>query len=213
MRDKMFANIWLKAAALLIAIFLWFFVLFRGQTEMTMDVEPEFSKLPATLTVAEKRPNTVSVLFKGNELALKRLRPGEIRIPIQLKDAAPGKFFIPLAKSDVRTPPHVSVVSVSPSGIWLSVEQKASAVLPVEPNIKGRPAGDFTVYQIQTTPDKVEAQGPKDALARLDSLKTEPIDISGANDTLEKDVYIKVPDDVDKVVPRKVDVKVVIRRK
>lgn len=213
MRDKIFANIWLKGAALLIAIFLWFFVLFRGQIEMSMDVEPEFSKLPAALTVAEKRPNSINVSLRGNELVLKRIRPGDIRITIPLKNAGTGKVFIPLGKRDVRTPPHVSVTSISPSGIWLSIEPKASAVLPVEPNIKGRPAPGFTVYQIETTPDKALAQGPKEALAGLDTLRTEPIDISGADSTIDKYAYIKVPDDIDTVVPRKIKIEIVIRRK
>ncbi|MDA8172209.1 MAG: CdaR family protein [Nitrospiraceae bacterium] len=213
MREKIFSNIWLKGAALLMAVFLWFFVQFRGQTEMTVEVEPEFSKLPAALAVAEKRPNAIDVTLKGNELVLKRLKPGDIRIPLQLKDMETGRIFIPLAKSDVYTPPHISVVSVSPSGIWLYIEHKASVILPVEPDIKGRPAPGFTVYEVQTTPDRAEAEGPKETLSRLDSLKTEPIDISGASDSLDKDVDIKIPDDIDKVEPRQVGVKVVIRRK
>ncbi len=213
MKEKIFANIWLKGAALLMAVFLWFFVQFRGQTEMTVEVEPEFVKLPSSLTVAEKRPNTLDVTLKGNELVLKRLKPGDIKIPLQLRDMETGRIFIPLGKDDVHTPPHVSVVSVAPSGVWLYIEHKASVILPVEPDIKGRPAPGFTVYQVQITPDRAEAEGPKETLARLDSLKTEPLDISGASDTVDKDVDIKIPDDVDKVEPRQVGVKVVIRRK
>ncbi len=212
-RERLFANIWLKGAALLLSVFLWFFVLFRGQVEVTMDVEPQFSKIPAELTVAEKKPETVTVLLKGNEFVLKRLRPSDIKLPIELKEAETGRSFVHVDRKDIKTPPHVSVVSVSPDGVWVYLERRASAMLPVKPDVKGRPARGFIVYKIQAAPDKAEVQGPKDTLDKLDSLRTDPIDINGVNGTLEKDSAIKVPEDIERITPGEVRVKIEIRRK
>ncbi len=212
-KEALLANIWLKGAALLLAIFLWFFVLLRGQSEMSMDVEPQFKNLPADLIVAETRPDTMNVLIKGNEFVLKRLKPSDIKIPLKLAAMETGRYFIRVGSEDVLTPPHVSVVGVSPEGVWVYLEKRVSAMLPVEANVTGRPATGFAVYKISTTPDEVEVRGPKDAVERLGALKTETIDITGINATLEKDVTIKVPDDVEKVIPGEVRVKIEIRRR
>ncbi|MDA8091484.1 MAG: CdaR family protein [Nitrospiraceae bacterium] len=212
-REAILANIWLKGAALLLAVFLWFFVLFKGQSEVSMDVEPQFKNLPADLIVAGTRPDTMNVLLKGNEFVLKRLRPADVKLPLKITWMETGRYFIRVNSQDVLTPPHVSVVSVSPDGIWVYLEKRANAMLPVEPDITGRPAGGFVVDRISVTPDKAEVRGPKDTVDKLDTLKTEPIDISGVNDTLEKDVEIKVPDDVERVIPGEVRVKISTRRK
>ncbi|MDA8388164.1 MAG: CdaR family protein [Nitrospiraceae bacterium] len=213
MRRKIFSNIWLKGAALLMAVFLWFFVQFRGQNEMSVLVEPQFSKLPPSLILTEKRPDTVEVTLRGNSIVLGRLKPGDVTIPLKLKDMQTGRIFIPFGRGDVRVPPHVSVVSVSPSRIRVYIERKATAVLPVKPDIKGRPAPGFFIYQVRTTPDQAEAEGPQETLDRLGHLETGPVDISGANDTLDEDVDIKIPDKIDSVIPARVRVKVIIRRK
>ena len=212
-KERILANIWLKGAALLIAIFLWFFVLFRGQAEISMDMEPQLTNLPADLTVAEKKPEVLSVLLKGNELVLKRLKPSDIKIPLELKEMETGRFFVPVDRQDVRTPPHISVVSVSPDGVWVYLEKRASAMLPVKPEIMGRPTRGFSISSISIAPDKAEVRGPRETVGKIEALKTEPIDISGINDTLEKDIAIKVPEDVERVIPGEVRVKIVIRRK
>ncbi len=212
LRETLLANIWLKAAALLLAVFLWFFVLLRGQSEMSMDVEPQFKNLPADLIVAEMRPDTMSVLIKGNEFVLKRLKPSDIKVPLKLAAMETGRYFIRVDAQDIVTPHHVSVVSVSPDGVWIYLEKRASVMLPVKPEVRGLPARGFAVYKISATPDEVEVRGPKDTLDKLDALKTETIDITGINATLEKDVAIKVPDDVEKVIPGEVRVKIEIRR-
>ena len=195
------------------AVFLWFFVLFRGQSEVSMDVEPQFRNLPADLIVAEKRPDTLNVLLKGNEFVLKRLKPSDVSIPLKLTGTEAGRYFIHVGSQDVRTVPHVAALSVSPDGVWVYLEKRVSAMLPVKPDIAGRQARGFIVSGITTAPDKAEVRGPKDTLDKLDTLRTEPIDINGANDTLEKDIAIKVPEDAERVIPGEVRVKISIRRK
>ena len=212
MRRKIFSNIWLKGAALLMAVFLWFFVQFRGQNEMSMLVEPQFSKLAPSLAVTEMRPDTVEVTLQGSGFVLKRLKPEDVTIPLKPKDIQPGRMVVWLTNDDVHVPPHVSVVSVSPSRVRVYIERKATVILPVKPDITGRPAAGYFIYGVQTTPDKAEAEGPKQALSRLTVLETGPIDISGAKDTLDEDVFVKIPDKIDSVVPGQVRVKVTIRR-
>lgn len=213
MNRKIFSNIWLKGAALLMAIFLWFFVQFRGQNEMSVLVEPQFSKLAPSLTVTEMRPDTVEVTLQGSGVVLRGLKPQDVTIPIKRKGVRPGRLVVWLNRNDVRVPAHVSVVGVSPSRIRVRIERKATAVLPVKPDIIGQPAAGYFIYRIQTTPDKAQAEGPKQALSGLTGLETGPVDISGANDTFDEDVDIKIPGKIDSVVPNQVRVKVVIRRR
>ncbi|MDA8156996.1 MAG: CdaR family protein [Actinomycetota bacterium] len=115
-------NLWLKTAAVLIALVLWAFVIFRNQVEVNINVEPVFRNVPAGLMVAETRPRSVSVTIIGSANLLGRLQSTDVQFMINLKDAGPGKIFV-RAKSDrIKRPQHVGVVSVTPSGIWVVLE-------------------------------------------------------------------------------------------
>lgn len=203
-------NFWLKLASVLLAVIMWFFVLFRSQVEVSMEVTPTFKQAPEALSVVEVNPEAVTVLLKGNERILGRLRPSDIKLVLNLKEGERGKTFIPIERDDIKTPPHVSPVSYKPTGIWVVLESTVKLTLPVRPDILGQPGQGYAVERIEVMPDMVEVEGAGEEM-KSSHLTTEPIDISGLTATLAKDVRIKAPAGA-ALKPEQVKVRITIRR-
>ncbi|MDA8170084.1 MAG: CdaR family protein [Nitrospiraceae bacterium] len=212
-KKKLLHNLWLKLASVLMAIALWFFVMLRSQAEVSMEVEPHFIKTPSPLILVESRPQAVGVVLRGNERMLHRLKPENIRIYLNLKDAGQGKTFVSIDTEDIKAPPHVAVVSVNPPGVWVTLETRSTTVLPVKADIKGEPADGYIIEKIEITPGKVEAEGAQRELKKLREIVTEPVDISGAKESVNGEINLKLPDKVVSLSPEQVRISVIIRRR
>lgn len=201
-------NFWLKMASLFLAVFLWFFVLFKSQSEISIEVEPRI-QAPAGFCVLETRPENVSLALKGNEHILRRLKPSDVKILFTINEARSGRLFVPLTGDNIKLPPHIAVQSANPSGIWVVFSRNLKLTLPIKPNIIGVPGQGYKVDRVQLFPDKAQVEcAPRD----ISQLTTEPVDISGASESVSEETAIQKPNNKIKVTPQQVGVKVIIRR-
>lgn len=201
-------NFWLKLASLSLAVFLWFFVLFRSQSEITVEVEPRV-QAPGGFCVLETRPEAVSLTLKGNERILRRLKPSDIKIFFTISEAKGGKVFVALSEENIKLPPHIALQGVNPSGIWVVFSRNVKVTLPLKPNIIGLPTQGFRVERVEIFPEKAQVEcAPRD----LSQLSTDPVDISGANENISEETAIQKPEKGIKISPQQARVKVIIRR-
>jgi len=209
MRNFIKENLWVKIAALLLAVFLWLFVLLRSQSEVSIDAEAQIKGLPPGFCVLKAEPPTFSLVLKGNERALARLRPADVKVQFTLDEARPGRVFVPVKKEDVKAPPHISLVSVRPRGLWVNLSRDVKMTVPIKPNIIGLPADGYAVENIEIVPDRATVEcAPRE----LKELTTEPVDISGLTKTVIEGVPIKGPEGDLKVTPPEVRIKVTISK-
>ncbi len=203
-------NLWLKVAALVLAIILWLFVIFRTQAEVSMEVEPRIKNAPGDMCVMDQKPSTINIVLRGNENFLQRLKPSDVRVSVYVQEPRRGRVYVPIKKENVKLPPHTYVVGLNPAGIWLTLEEKTKTVLPIKPQIIGEPAKGFVVERIETDPDVAEIECARE---ELKSIYTEPVDISGENRTVEQEVALRGPEKSTGVSPEQVKVKVFIKRR
>jgi hypothetical protein len=72
-KNPLFENFGLKISAVLIAVFLWFFVTSRGQSEISLEAPIEFKDIPVDLGISSSsaRPSRFD---QGQERFMKRQR-------------------------------------------------------------------------------------------------------------------------------------------
>jgi YbbR domain-containing protein len=209
MRDFFKHNLWLKIAALLLSLFMWVFVLIRSQTEVSMEVETQVKSQPPGFCIVETIPKAVSVVLKGNERVLKRLRPSEIKVQFSIKEARTGRIYVTLSEESVKAPPHIGVVSIRPQGLWVVLTRNVKMTLPIKPNIIGLPGEGYGVEKVEVFPDRASLEcAPRE----LKELTTEPVDISGVTDTVLEGAPIREPEGALKLTPREVRIKVTVTR-
>src|SRR3990172_1352110 len=95
-------NLGLKISAVLISVFLWFFVTSRGQSEISFEVPLEFKNIPADIGIVNTSVKTVSVTVRGHERPMKNLKASDVRVYVDLSKAKKGEEVFYVNKENIK---------------------------------------------------------------------------------------------------------------
>lgn len=189
-----FRHIGLKLLSLAIALLLWMAVSGEETVERSLRVPLELQQFPAGLELQGEVPATADVRVRGTSGALGRVSPGDVVAILDLRGARPGRRLFHLTPEQVRAPFGVEVVQVSPPTIAMVFEISDSRQVAVVPSLDGKPAPGYVVGKITTDPAAVDVVGPRSAVKRTSEAITEPVDISGATDSVTETVTVGLMD-------------------
>ena len=190
MKKLLTENIGLKISAVLISVFLWFFVTSRGQSEIAFDVPLEFKNIPADIGIVNASVKTVSVTVRGHERPMKNLKVSDVRVYVDLSKANKGTEVFYINKDDIKLPYALSVMNISPSTVKVKLDETISRTFPVNPVLTGEPRKGYFVSSIRVEPKSVVIKGLKSDVLRLHILKTEPVYIADSIGTMSQEVNI-----------------------
>ncbi|MDP2158023.1 MAG: CdaR family protein [Nitrospirota bacterium] len=177
MKQKIFENLGLKVSAVLIAVFLWFFVTSQGQSEISLEVPLEFKNIPAELGIAGSTAKSVMLTIRGQERFMKNLNASNLRVFLDLGKAKPGEIAYPVNKEDVKLPFAMTVTNVAPPSVRVKLEEIMQKTVSVQPQLLGSPE-EGAVISVVVEPKTVVIRGLKSELGKIDMIRTEPFDIS-----------------------------------
>ncbi|MDI6745172.1 MAG: CdaR family protein, partial [Thermodesulfovibrionales bacterium] len=84
MKRRLLENFGLKVTAVIMAIILWFFVISKGQSEISFDVPVELKNIPPGLESVKYGTKNVSVSLKGQDRLLRNIKPSDVRVHVDL---------------------------------------------------------------------------------------------------------------------------------
>ncbi|MGD2080365.1 MAG: CdaR family protein [Nitrospirota bacterium] len=184
-------NIWMKIAAVALALSLWMWVIARGNTDVSIDAAVGFDNIPEGLRVVKSETvPSVSLGLRGHERVVKNLSDSPPEVVIDLEGLAEGSYRLDIRKDDVRVPAFVRVVNIYPASVNVSLAEAARKSVPVKPHVVGEPKKGYKVLRMKVVPGSVEVKGAEAEVAELESLKTEPVDISGASGNVRREADI-----------------------
>jgi YbbR domain-containing protein len=190
MKKLFFENIGLKIAAVLLSIALWVFVTSRGQSEISVDVPLEFQNIPAGLEIVNRTVKTVGLTVKGQDRFVKNIRPSDIGVSVDLSKAKKGENVFYIHRADIKLPHSASVTSIEPSNVKVIMGETIAKTVKVLPLITGAPERGYYVKSVEVTPRTVVVEGIKSEVARIKTVRTEPLDVTGLDETVTQDVRL-----------------------
>ncbi len=175
-------NLTIKIISIALAVFLWFFVTFKGQTELSLEVPLEFKNIPSEMEVLKQSVKKITVSISARERILRGILQNDIRVVVDLSNIKLGENSIPLTKSSVKLPRGVEILRIEPSSVKLYLDKKEQKVVPVKAVIVGKPQKGFIVNSVEVNPSSINIEGAKKELDKIRLIKTELIDIEGIKD-------------------------------
>lgn len=212
-RKLFLENLPLKASAVALAVILWFFVISKGQTEISLTAPLEYTNIPAGLEIAKRTVSSVNIVIRTHESVAKNVRQELVRAYIDVGKARRGEGTFSIRKDDVKMPFGATVLKIEPSSIKVVFEETVSKKIAISPDIMGSPDKDYYVKAVEVRPDEVIIEGPKSEVRKLVALKTEPIDISGSAEDFSQEVELAPRSGNIRIKPDRVDVHVRIVRR
>jgi YbbR domain-containing protein len=87
-------------------------------------------------------------------------------------------------------PRRLKVVRMEPARIKIHVDRLVRRTMPVRADLAGTPALGYTVAESVVVPDHVEVSGPAGKIDELKEITTEPIDLRGMKDNVQRSVLL-----------------------
>ena len=212
MRKLVFENFGLKITAILLSILLWLFASSRGLSEIALDVPLEFKDIPPGLELMNHSIKVVGVNIKGQERIIRTIRSSDIRAFVDLSKAKKGESIYSINKNNIKLPPGVTATNITPSYVKVSIEESVTKTVEVRPIIVGIPGSGFYIKLISVFPERVIIDGARSRVNVVDTIKTEPLDITGIRETVSRDLELDTTGTNIRTRTKDVTVKIVIAR-
>jgi YbbR domain-containing protein len=203
-------NLGLKLTAVFLSIVLWIFVTSRGQSEISFDVPIEFKDIPPGLEIVNHSVKVVSLNMRGQERLLKNTKPADISVSLDLSKAKKGESTYYIHREDIRLPHAITVTNVNPSNVKVTTEETVKKTVKIIPLVTGEPEMGFSLKSVSVIPRNVEIEGIRPEIARINTLKTEPLDVTGMNETFTQDLKLDLTGRIVRTKTATVTVQVVI---
>jgi hypothetical protein len=130
LREYVFPNWWLKAAALAISCVLWATYNAEPISEVGFTLPLEFVNIPPSLEISSDVPTTIHVRVRGRSALVRRLTPSDITVQVDLKNDAAGDITVHLDPQMIDAPYGASVARISPSDFDVVLSPRRSAPPP-----------------------------------------------------------------------------------
>jgi len=186
-RPRLFKNMGIKLISFFLALLLWLHVTTDRVYNHTVSVPLSLVDLPPRLVVGNLLPPTVNVRVRGKGLSLLRLNLHKVVVEVPGKGLKRGRNTVKLQREFFHSPPGlgIEVLEFKPATLPVELDHVATKTMHVKANLVGDPKpGYVMVGEIKLEPGVVEVTGPKSVLASVDTVRTQPLILGGADKTI-----------------------------
>lgn len=158
-----------KVLAVLLALLIWIYVTvtLNPLDDKVFTVPVETVNLAQGLAMPETTYKA-SVRVQGSKADINNLTAADIRAYIDLQDVQAGETSIPVQVEEL--PENITLVSLSPDTIKITLETEMSESFPLEIKTSGEPAEGYSVVSTQADPTQVMLYGTEDRLQEVASV-------------------------------------------
>lgn len=187
------SNLLIKVFSLLLAVLLWVYITGQVKSEMSFSVPLELTNIPSNLEITNELPPFISVRLRGNSSTLRNVRPGNIKVVLDLSRIREGRSFFRIDKGHIALPKGLKAVKISPEKLTIKAELLLEKEVPVMLNRKGFKSN----WKVKFEPTHVKVHGVKSKVLGIRMIKTKPLDLSNIElkpgKSIEKEVELKSP--------------------
>ncbi len=206
----------LKLISLVLAVGLWYYAVGEESIEVTRTVPLEIKIKNPQMSILKTSVRMVRVTLQAPRALLSNLASQEIVASHEISNDVKvvGDYSFRLESGEVRvSSPQIRVVKMEPEVIRVTLDELIAQKLEIKPNLMGEPAFGYKLAQdeIQLDPNAIMVEGPKGALGKLDSVKTEVIDLVGRSRSFRRTAELVLPANVKPLSEALVDVYIPIK--
>lgn len=178
LRQRFFSNMLPKVLLLLGVCIFWVLITTRQGQITTVTAPVRLHGVPDDIVLLRTLPEDVTVQIK----ALSSLAPTpsklDLTAEIDASGITEGTTAIRVTNDDIPVPSGMTITSVSPASVRVSVEKKIRKNVPIKVMLRGRLPYRYSSLRVVSEPGSVDIEGPASQVSRIVSVATEDIDAS-----------------------------------
>ena len=216
LKNLIMKNGTMKFFSLLLAIFLWFFIMGEKKAEFSFsDVPLVLLNKPSDLIVTTQTADRINLRVSGSRTVLSTLSSSNIQATIDLEEVKLGTTVFRDLIEKVKLPNGTKITSISPAEFSLTLDSVVVKKVPVHLDMKGSPQEGYEISHISIKPEFVEVSLAKSEAKELKNVMTAPLDISEVKENVEEEIALVLTglDPPRSISERKVEVSILISEK
>jgi YbbR domain-containing protein len=178
-RRSLLHNVTLKLISLGLAIALWMALARDPIAEVAVDVPIEFHNISGDVEISSEKVPDAQIRLRGPERVIRRLRPSDVYVEIDLRNLRVGERTFDLTSQEVHQPRDLEVVQVIPSEFHIAFDSRMTRQVAIQPRVTGTFAPGWQIGRVTVEPSTLTIVGPKGHVQAVESAITDPIDVSG----------------------------------
>ena len=178
LRSILTEHLGLKLLAVVLAVVLWFMAVGRKTAEVGLTVPLEMVNIPADMVIANQVPDGISLRIRGSVALTRQVADKKLRFSLDLAKAKKGPVSFTLLPDALDLPRGLEVTHLAPRNVIVELERLIVKTIRLLPVIKGEPIAGYVIDDINLEPKQVEIRGPENLVQGLESIWTEPVDVT-----------------------------------
>lgn len=173
----------LKLISLILAIGFWFYVVSEESVEVTKTIPLGVLPPNEKLSVVKTSVSHLEVTFQSPRHLFSALSAANVTAQHKITGTQKvGDYSFNVNPNDFTLPaPEIRIVRIFPSFVTVTLDEVIVKKLTVQVEFMGEPAYGYRADQeeVELDPDAVLVEGPRAILEKMDTIKTEPIQLVG----------------------------------
>lgn len=194
---SLFTDEWqLKIAALVGAVFTWFFYDMISLEERYLTVPLEVS-INETVAPLRSYPEAVKLTVRGRAEDIYLFSDEDFRAFADFSAYdVPGRYAVPISVQSLRSAELLNDIQIDtdPKFLDLAFDWKVTKQVEVTADLKGFPASGFEVAEVRVEPAFVEISAPESVAAPIETVSTIPIPIDGSRNSFSVLAEVAIDD-------------------
>ncbi len=222
--SKKKSDITVKITCILIAIFLWSFVISEEdpvRTRQYRNVKVTLNNISAldrqSLVVMDPQEVTVNIEVSGKKSDLDKFSSSNINVSVDLSGYSEGQVKVPVVTSLIGQISGVSISDVEPREILFNIERLVTKEMPLKINTTGELPENYVLGDLTSKSQSVLVSGPRTWVNEVNQVIAS-VDLSNRTDTTTEAFGTIIVDDEGKEVrgvskePNLVDITIPVMR-
>jgi YbbR domain-containing protein len=194
----LFENLWVKIAALILAILLWFHVATEKVYQDDVYLPLTSVDITGDLLLIEPPPDSILITVAATGKKLLRTDWKKRGLKLLINRNHPGRFRVEFGANNLSlvNAEEVDIISIlEPRDITLNCDRKIMKELPVRCRVVIQPDEGFAVTTADSLiPSIVLVTGPNRVMTDLDFVETEEKLLEGVRNNLERKIAVNAGD-------------------
>lgn len=171
-------NLGWKLLSLAAAIAIWMSVASEPELATLSTVPVEYKGVPDDLEISSDVLQNVTVETRGPSGRLREMPDARAAVVLDLSSVQlPGTKTFDIDARNVSLPRGIALVRAIPAQLSFTFEHRLPRDVPVEVRL-ATPHPGYVVVSAEAFPPKLGIVGPESAVRRIQTLSTDPVDIS-----------------------------------
>lgn len=161
--------------SLLLVTGIWYSFSRGLETLITLETPIDYMNRDTEMEILDTSVNTVNLNISGSGPLIKSIRPDQVMVRVDLKNAVIGNNTFTITKENISLPPGVYLKSVKPATVEVVLDTPIKKRLPVQVDWTGKLSPELILVQAILDPQYVEMIGRNKILRDVTTIYTKKV--------------------------------------